>query len=178
MDFSTIASIYWPYWLLGLAMIFATKKSEYKELMRVEIKSVVKWIIFLVFLTIYRIVMFKNFPDQFALTDNQKSLSIISWPITLLVFWEDATFGLPLLLLRKILGTRWFTFPIHLIAMLTVMFSFGLGHTYQGIGAAMLLSLYVPASVSIGGKRGFGTVMINHTLYDLATIVFMICAMR
>lgn len=173
MDFSSIVAAYIPYWLLGAGMLYATYKSEHKDLVRVEPKTVAKWTGFLVLLTIYRTIMFKYFPDAFAVAVAKESVSTIPWQLTLTVFWEDACHGLPLVLLRRFLGTKWYAWPVHIITLAMVMFAFGLGHTYQGIGAATLLSLYIPASMDIGKRRGFGTVMINHTLYDLSTVLFM-----
>lgn len=154
-------------------MIFATRKTEHKELVRVEPKAVKNWSIFLVLLTVYRMVMYKFFPEAFALNEATKGSTELPWQMTLFVFWEDACHGLPLLLLKKMLGNKWLMKPFHFLLMLMVMFSFGLGHTYQGVTAAIILSFYIPASMNIADRRGFGTVMICHTLYDLSTVFFV-----
>lgn len=152
-------------------MLYATVKAGHKEIIRVEWKPVAKWTAFMVFLAAFRISMFKFFPSVFNFKEAFQNIGWLPWQATLTVFWEDAAHGLPLLLLRQFLGTKWPMIPIHVIAMALVMLSFGLGHTYQGNTAAMMLSLYIPYSVSLGKKIGFGTVMINHSIFDLSTIL-------
>ena len=101
-----------------------------------------------------------------------KNISIIPWELTLSVFWEDSCHGLPVLLLQLFLGTdkKW-KWAIHALCTAIVMVSFGLGHVYQGIFAACLISFYIPYSIKIGKQYGFGTVMLCHTLYDLTTLL-------
>lgn len=159
----------YPYWIMGAFMVWATLRTRSKDLVRVEIPAVFNWVRFLITITFLRILVIKLFPAQFH--EATKDMTDIPWPLTLTVFWEDAMHGLPLVLIRRFLGTAKWTWPIHGILMAIVMLEFGLGHVYQGVPAAMLLSLYIPVSMNLGKKYGFGTVMIGHTLYDLFTVL-------
>lgn len=158
----------YPLWIFGALMVWATIKSGNKEVVRVEKPAVWNWIKFLGIITLCRIVMFKLSPHFFL--DSAKNIIQIPILLTFSVFWEDATHGLPLLLFRKFIGTKWWTWPIHILLTAIVMLEFGLGHIYQGIFPAILLSFYIPYSIRLGKKYGFGTVMIGHTLYDFITI--------
>jgi hypothetical protein len=76
--------------------------------------------------------------------------------------------------LARALGKdRWWKKGLIGAAIATVMVSFGLGHVYQGWAAAAMLSFYIPFTFKKGQEVGFGTVMLCHTLYDLATILVM-----
>jgi hypothetical protein len=114
------------------------------------------------------------FPNASLIKDAANNIKIIPLMATLTVAWEDCCHGMLLLLLRKWIGTqKWWTFPIHGIATLILMTEFGFGHLYQGLFAALLLSLYVPYSIRLGKQYGWGTVMICHTLFDFSTILTM-----
>jgi hypothetical protein len=95
----------------------------------------------------------------------------IPWQTTLGVFWEDAVHALPLVLLGKMFANKtWYKiakWPL----LAAVMCSFGAGHLYQGVLAACMLSFYIPFSMKMGEKHGFGTVMLCHMMYDLITLL-------
>lgn len=169
MDFKSIVLNYYPYWILGAFMVWATARSSAKELVRVDRLAVFSWIRFMFMITMARILMFTLFPSVFRAA--AKDLTVIPWPLTLTVFWEDACHGLPLALIMRWIGTAKWTWPIHGFLIAVTMLEFGLGHVYQGIPSAIALSFYVPYSIHLGKKYGFGTVMICHSLYDLFTIV-------
>lgn len=170
MDFKSIATSMYPHWILGALMIFATINAGYKDFVRIDKNAIKRWIKFLLILTAYRILAFKLWPGN-HFRDAANNIIQIPWALTLTVFWEDSSHGLPLLLIRHLIGTKRWTWPIHALLTAILMLEFGLGHTYQGIFSAILLSLYVPYSVMLGKKYGFGTVMIGHTLFDLTTIL-------
>jgi hypothetical protein len=161
----------YPYWLLGAGVLIATAVAGYKDVIRVEKPALISFLKFIGVLTLYRVILFTLFPHFGPFADSAKNVLTIPWPLTLTVFWEDACHGLPLYLLRKLIGTKKWTWPIHGLLTAIVMLEFGLGHVYQGVGAAALLSLYIPYSIKLGEKFGFGTVMICHTLFDLSTIL-------
>lgn len=172
MSFTEMAMRMFPYWIMGLFMVYAVWQSSHKDLLRVEPKAVAKWLLFLGGLTLYRIAIFKFFSTNQQLHDMTSGAMIIPWQATLTVFWEDACHGLPLAILARVLGTdKWWKKGIVGAAILAVMASFGLGHVYQGTIAAIFLSFYIPFTFKKGQQVGFGTVMICHTLYDLATIL-------
>jgi len=171
MDLKDIALQMFPYWLLGAAVLLATYFAGLKEVIRVEKPPILKFIKFLCILTVYRVILFALFPNFGPFQDSAKNVSIIPWPLTLTVFWEDACHGLPLFMLQRLIGTKKWTWPIHGLITAMVMFEFGLGHLYQGVAAACMLSMYIPYSIYMGKKVGFGTVMVCHTLFDLTTIL-------
>lgn len=173
MDIKELAFVMYPYWILGSAMFLVTKASKYKDLVRAEKKAIFGFLKFLAFLTVYRVVLFKLFPNFEMFRNATKSISVIPTALTLTVGWEDCVHGLPLLLLRKFIGTKKWTWPIHGILTAAVMVEFGMGHVYQGLFSAILLSFYIPYSVRLGNKYGFGTVIIGHVLFDLTTIITM-----
>lgn len=172
MDIKTLALNMYPYWLLGIFVILATIFGGYKEVVRVEKPALLKWLKFLGMVTVYRIILFKLFPNNPMLKDAIKNVTSVPWQITPSVFWEDACHGMPLFFIQLWLGTdKWWKQAIHAALLAMVMVEFGLGHVYQGVLAACMLSLYVPYSIKLGKKYGFGTVMIGHILFDLTTIL-------
>lgn len=172
MTFTEMALRMYPFWIMGLLMIYATYHSKFRDLLRVEWKPVLKWCAFLGFVTIYRIVVFKLFAGSEYLQNLTSGAMTIPWQATLTVFWEDMCHGLPLAVFSLALGkdSLWKK-VLTWLAVIVVMVSFGLGHTYQGYFAAAFLSLYVPYTFKKGQEVGFGTVMICHTLYDLVTVL-------
>jgi hypothetical protein len=152
MDFKQVALNMWPAWTLGAYMLYVTGKSQFKDLLRIEKKPIMKWSFFLLFLTLYRILTIKYLAQTDMYKDALQNVAFIPWQATLTVFWEDACHTLPLVLLRRFLGTKWYMFPVHFFLLLMVMFSFGAGHTYQGYGVAAFLMLYIPLTLKNGRK--------------------------
>ena len=171
MEFKTIAELLYPYWLLGIAIIFAVICAGQKNLLRIEKKPVKKWISFLAFITVFRFLLSKLL--DFHGIGSPNNFNFLPWYVSLTVFWEDVAHGLPLVILKKLIGTKWWTNFIHLPLLAVVMIEFGLGHAYQGLFAMALLSFYVPYSMRVGTKYGFGTVILCHVLYDAATLLFV-----
>jgi hypothetical protein len=171
MDFKTVALQMFPYWILGAGVLALTVLAGYKDVIRVEKKAVFDWIKFLATITIYRVLLFKLFPHFGPFASSAKNVAVIPWPLTLTVFWEDACHGLPLFMVKKLIGDRKWLKPFYYMLVGVVMLEFGLGHVYQGLLAAAMLSLYIPYSIKLGEKYGFGTVMLGHTLFDLTTIL-------
>lgn len=170
MSFAEIALRMWPMWVMGLFMIFSVYHSEYRNLLRVQVKPILKWILFLIGLTAYRIIMLKYFSGPFKAQSG--GVMMIPWQATLTVFWEDACHGLPLAIMSLKMGQdKLWKKIVMWAAIIFTMFSFGLGHVYQGAIAAFFLSFYIPFTYKKGQEIGFGTVMICHTLYDLVTIL-------
>lgn len=171
MTFSEVAMRMFPYWIMGLMMLYTVYESKNKNLLRVSWPAMKKFSIFLSVLTLYRILIFHFFGDHDMLKDAAQGAMTIPWQATLTVFWEDACHGLPLVLLNQWMEGKKHAKKVYWASLIFVMTSFGLGHVYQGWIPAAFLSLYVPFSMKMGKKNGFGTVMIGHTLYDLATVL-------
>jgi hypothetical protein len=135
--------------------------------------ALLKFIRFLLILTCYRIVLIlvaKKY-HILGIEEQAKIITKLPWQVTLLTPWEDAVFGMPLVILDKLYSNTklfrlWF-YP--LVAM--SMISFGSGHAYQGFLSAALLALYIPYSIKYSKKFGVGTVMLCHIMFDLATIL-------
>jgi hypothetical protein len=171
MDFKSVALVMYPYWIMGAFMIWATAAAGYGKLVRIDPKAITKWVIFLMLITLFRVILLQFLFEVESYKKAAEAVTIIPWQSVFMVYWEDACFGLPLLLLHscfrnsKLLMPFWYA----MVAMLTL--SFGSGHTYQGYLPAILLMFYIPYSISLGRKYGFGTVMVGHVLYDLFTIL-------
>lgn len=178
MDFLELALRMFPFWLLGLFMIFLTIKTGNKDILRVDFQSIKKWAFFLIGLTIYRAAYLWYFWKTASVQNSVETVSWLPWQTTLTVFWEDAAHALPLILLMRLIGTKKWTWPIHAIAMIIIAAAFGSGHMYQGIMAVILLSFYVPLTIKTAKIRGLGTIMICHVLYDLSTILLIKYMMR
>lgn len=171
MSFLDFLSKMYPYYFLGLIIFFSVYNSEYRKLLAFNKKSFFKFFTFMVFASIYRIVMIKT---AAALGHGIYGLEVVKkLPIggVFFVGWEDVVFSLPLVLLGRMIGSRFLTWPIHAIVLLLTMASFASGHVYQGFIPAMFLSLYVPFGVYWGQKRGYGTLMACHVVYDFLTIL-------
>lgn len=168
MDIKTIILRMYPFWILGIIMIIATLRSEHKDLMRIQPKSLVKFLKTMAMVTAFRCVMAYFFPISHA-----SAAPILQIPLamTATVFWEDACHTLPLAIMARYLGDS-IPAKVALWALTgLVMISFGLGHVYQGAMAALMLSFYVPVVTKLGKTHGFGTVMICHSLYDFLTLL-------
>lgn len=171
MDFKTIAQHMYPFWILGILIIGMVIAAGQKHLVRIEKKSIKKWAFFLLYITAWRIFLSKAL--HFNGIGDLKSMAMLPLPMTLTVFWEDACHGLPLLILKKLIGKRKWLKPLYWFLLVAVMIEFGSGHVYQGLLPAFLLSFYVPYSIKMGNKYGFGTVMLCHMSYDMVTLLLV-----
>jgi len=176
MTLKQIALDLWPAWIMGIVMITLVLRSSYAYLLRIEKRAVFSWIGIISVATLFRIAMFllalKSGLSMVELKTKLAPVLSLPWAAALGVFWEDACHGLPLVILGAMWPSKW-AMPMRIAALLIVMTAFGLGHVYQGFGAAFLLAFYIPLSMKMGKKYGFGTVILCHTLYDLFTI-FMV----
>lgn len=171
MDALDMALRMWPAWMLGFFMIMATILSGNKDLLRVSKPAIIKWTKILGGITLLRILLFYFTWDLQA--DKFETVSWLPWQTCTMVWWEDAVYTLPLLLLYRLIGTSKKTWPIHAIAFLMAWVSFGSGHMYQGAMAAIFISFYIPYTLRLSKSVGLGTIMIGHVMYDLATILLI-----
>lgn len=172
MTFTEMALRMYPYWILGLFMMYATYCSKYRNLLRIEWPKLTKFMFFLGFITIYRVIVFKVFAGHDFIRDATSGVTTIPLMATLTVFWEDCAHALPLAIFSLFLGmdSLWKKILTYLVITMVAV-SFGLGHVYQGYFAAFLLSFYIPYTFKKGQEVGFGTVMIAHVLYDFITLL-------
>lgn len=176
MDFKQWALGMYPYWIVGIGVICAVLSTKQKDLLRINKRALIDWVRFLVVVTTIKYFLYRMLHSSVAF-DSIKSMPLPPIGAVLTVFWEDAVHGLPLLILRKLIGVSKWTKPIHLLLLGTVMLEFGIGHLYQGILPSIFLSFYIPYSIKMGEKHGFGTVMIGHMLFDSFSMLFIKCVM-
>jgi hypothetical protein len=153
-------------------MIWATLKSEHRDLMRVDFIAIRKWFVFMCCITLIKIFNFKYGNGNHAII--KQSLLSVAWLPTFapfLTFWEDPCHAMVLVLLARLVPIKWYNFPIHLIATFIIMLGFGVGHLYQGLLSAIVIVTEIPISIYFGKKNGFGTVIICHIVYDFLTLL-------
>jgi len=161
----------YPAWTMGLLMLYLVRNSKYKDVVRVDKKGLFGFAKWMVIITIFRVIVLGLLTPKSQLQAIHEASMFIPWQATLGVFWEDMCHTVPLVLLgRMFKKTKWYKF-LSLPLMILVMISFGSGHVYQGVFAAAMISFYIPVTIRLGKKYGFGTVMICHMLYDLITIL-------
>ncbi len=90
-----------------------------------------------------------------------EKLKNMSWWVLFGVFFEDAVFVSPILLVNK-------RFRIPAAVMLSIAFM--LGHLYQGLGSGLPKALYVPIAAYFAHRYGIYTTMVAHVLQDIFAI--------
>lgn len=170
MSFLDFAFRMAPYWSLGAFMGWAVWKSDYKSLLAFDAKAFGKWCLFLTVISFYRYYMLK-LAIHAGIDLHLDAVKSLPVGATAFVGWEDLAHSLPLVLLRRMIGTSKWTWPIHGLCTTMVLVSFLSGHLYQGLPAACFISLYILFGIHFGQKRGFGTLMLGHMAYDFSTIM-------
>jgi len=146
-------------WMLGTLSLIYTYRIN-KKYLKVDFDAIKSFMVFMLWLTLFRTVLF------FASSNPMEGiLHLINPWLMLGVFWEDAVFVLPLIVLKDEKNIPKVLYYI-LFAISTATFT--LGHSYQGI-MGLTSAIYIYFSTKYGRQYGFGTVMICHTLYDLIT---------
>lgn len=154
-----------PYWIFGICLILVAIISGNKDTLRFEKKPILSWLKFLACISLLRIAIFYFAWDYFG------GFADIAWiPLesTVTVFWEDAFYSLPLILMSRVLAGRARWLQIGSLVLLSI--AFALGHIYQGYSAVFTLLLYVPLTLKYGKQYGVGTVMACHILFDFSTL--------
>lgn len=83
------------------------------------------------------------------------------------VWWEDACFVLPYLLLYRFIGKQaYLFFPVFVATSIVFM----MGHAYQG-PTGQVTFIFPFISFYYGKKYGAGTMMLCHILYDTIIVV-------
>ena len=168
MDTKTLITHYLPYWIMGLMMAFFTLRSEDKDLMRIQPKSLLKFAKTMFLITLFRcIMMYFNPPTMQSVAP---VLQIPLW-LTITVGWEDMVHVLPLAIIARYIGDSKLAKVIMMLLTAMVMFSFFIGHLYQNIFSAFIISLSIPIVTKLGKKHGFGTTAICHMGYDFITLL-------
>lgn len=172
MEFKEIAEHLYPFWILGVMIMGLVITAGHGYLLRIEKKQIVKWTKFLLYITLWRMFLSK-FLNFHGIGASPQSVNFLPLAVAATVFWEDACHGLPLFIFKKLTkGWKWAK-PLYWLLLSLVMIEFGMGHVYQGVLSAAILSFYIPFSVKMGEKHGFGTVMLCHMMYDFVTLFFV-----
>lgn len=149
------------------AIFILLASSEFPGICRVQKESVFKFLKFMFFITIYRMVM--HYVIGFPQVDSNPSspMNTINIFTTLGVYWEDAIFTLPALIAARRGSSK---FLVSCMLALSA-FVFASGHIDYGLQWAALTLLYIPfISYKYGKLNGLGTVMVCHILYDIITL--------
>jgi hypothetical protein len=146
-------------WILGTLSLVYTYRIN-KDYLRIDLKAIKSFLIFMAWVTIFRAVLF-----LFSSSPMEGILHLINPWFMLGVFWEDAVFVLPLIVLKE---EKNISKPLYYILFAISTIAFVSGHLYQGL-IGLTSAIYIYASAKYGKKFGFGTVMICHILYDLIT---------
>lgn len=171
MDIREVAMQLWPCWVLGVFVIYQVWKSEHREILKVDFKALGTFLKWMLFITAVRFIGLKLVAPDGMVEDARQLVNFLPWQTTLGVFWEDAVYTMPLFLLGKIhAGKKWYE-RLKIPLLIVAMISFGAGHVYQGGIAAIALSLYLPWSMGMAKRYGYGTVMAGHVLYDMITLL-------
>jgi hypothetical protein len=160
-----------PYWLMGAFVGYSVWKSDYKDLLAVNKRSIIKFTLFMLAVSAYRIWKLKTEISHGIDLSSLEPVKRLPIGATLFVGWEDLCFSLPLVFMRRLIGTSKWAMPLHWLLTFATMISFGSGHIYQGFLAAAFISLYIPFAVKFAVEKGFGTIMINHSIYDFLTML-------
>lgn len=170
MNFTSIALSMYPYWLLGIAMIIIVYFSKYREILHVNKRIVLKWATILLAVIPIKLALMYCLGKTDTYSEITLAIKTIPWQMTLFVFWEDACHTMPLYILDKMTSTNWFIRPVYYALFLAVMVSFASGHAYEGSFAMISMLFYVPGTMYLAKKYGFGSIMICHVIYDLYMI--------
>jgi hypothetical protein len=137
---------------------------------RFSLSSYLKFLGLMAVVTAARFAIFKMASHVPADPDSVATMQSISPWQFMLVFWEDAFFTLPTIVLEK-LGSS--TFARNLMLGLSSV-AFASGHIAYGLPWAFITLFYVPfISYRYGKKNGLGTVMACHITYDMVTWLTM-----
>jgi hypothetical protein len=171
MTFTEFAFRMFPYWCMGGFMFWAIWKSEYKDVLRFEWKTFAKFFAFILVLTVYRVWMIRFMLNHGVNMGHMAAAKSLPIGAVFMTPWEDLCFSVPLVLLRRILGTSKWMMPVHWLLTVFTMIAFFSGHVYQGYWSAAIIAFYIPWAVGFIQKRGAGTLMLSHVLYDFSTMM-------
>jgi hypothetical protein len=171
MDVKQMAEMMFSNWMLGLAMVYLVYTSKYYKLLKIDKEALLRFAKFLVFLTASRYVYLTYIAPDASIASIKEITGMIPWQTVPGVFWEDACHALPLVVMEKMFKLKtWFKYA-RLPLLCAMSFFFGLGHSYEGMGAVLMMMCYIPITMRLGKKYGFGTIMLCHVAYDMCTLL-------
>lgn len=156
-----------PLYVLAAAFI-PLASLHFPGICRIEKNKVKEFLFFLIKITIFRLVVHMIFGFSGAANSPSSPMNKIQILTILGVYWEDAFFTLPILILERLKVNK----AILMILLCLNSISFALGHLSYGALWATITLFYVPfISYKYGKTNGLGTVMVCHILYDLVTLI-------
>jgi hypothetical protein len=170
VEFISFALNMVPFWTYGVLMFVAVYFSSYRDLLAVKFKVVLKWAIFVLAISIVRYFLIHCFSSPEEITALASSLTWLPTWSTFFVPWEDLSHAIPLAIMGRSFPDNYFFRTVRYFFLIVLMVDFGAGHLYQGVFAACMLAFYIPITLYFGKKHGFGTIMLCHVIYDLATV--------
>lgn len=169
MDVKQVADGLFPFWCLGLWMMHLIWNSDHKDLLQVSKEGLWKFTKFLAIVTAARVFYLSVIAPDAVLENIRQIGNTIPWQTMFGVYWEDMCNALPLVIIgRMIVDKKWLK-PLHIALIAAMSMTFGAMHAYEGLQAAVTMMFYIPFTMRLGQKYGFGTVMLCHIAYDLVT---------
>ena len=169
MDVKQVADGLIPAWCMGIWMMYLIWNSDHKDLLRVSKTGLMKFAKILLTITIFRVFYISVIAPDEVLVGMRSIGDMIPWQTLFGVFWEDMCHAVPLVLLGTMIqGKKWLK-PLYMMLIAAISVSFGLGHSYEGLQSVVMMTAYVPITMRLGKKYGFGTIMLCHIAYDLLT---------
>lgn len=154
-------------YMIGLLILAYTFKFN-KQLLKIDLKGIGKFLLALLGVTVTRVILFNIFPDQGM--DIVSNLSQIEWYQAVLAGFEEAMFTLPMYYIARYTDNKYIKF----LLMGALAFTFGIGHLYQGIHGVLITAYYMFAiAPKYMKKHGFYTMVIAHALFDLSGVFFI-----
>lgn len=143
-----------PNLLIGLFMIFIALITD-KSIVRIQFRTIGKFVLLMMAVTAVRLLLAP-----------ERSGSSLPIQGVFFVWWEDAFFTLPLLLLNHYKVDKRILYSVMAVSAV----AFACGHLYLSVPWAATVLIYVPLiSFRYGLKCGLGSVMVCHILYDIIT---------
>ena len=169
MDAKQAADGLFPCWCLGLWVTYLVWNSDHRGLLKISKEGLLKFARFLAVATVVRVFYLSIIAPDAFIAMIRHSTQIMPWQTMFGTYWEDACQALPLVILGSMIeGKRWLK-PLYFMLIAGMSITFGISHSYEGLQAMIVMSLYIPFTMRLGKKYGFGTVMICHVVYDLLT---------
>lgn len=154
---------------MGLWMMYLIWNSDHKDLLRITKEGLIKFAKFFAVVTAARVFYLSVIAPDALLEQIRSSSDMVPWQTMFGVYWEDMCHAVPLVILGRMMADKkWFK-HIYTAIILAMSITFGSLHSYEGLQAMIVLAFYIPFTMRLGQKYGFGTVMLCHTVYDLVT---------
>ena len=153
----------WLFYIIG-AIYLGMVARKHPDLCRLSFRPILTFLKYMVFITSLRMLMFILMQSQ----PHSAAMDSLSLCSVLGVFWEDAVFCLPLLVMDKLKVSRYLKY----ISIALSSLIFATGHLAYSPMWATITLLYIPCiSYRFGKKHGILTVMVCHILFDLITLI-------